>query len=162
MKHDHRPGASNVPGCWACIIGAPTGDNHGDQAKTICAQCPVAAECGAWACLTNEDDGIWGGMGNDRRRRPRRFLRTNRRMFARVIQEELAELRRLYAEGIDARPKLGRRPCPRCPEVIPSGTWPPDRNGEGAVCGRPVTYNRGCRCERCRWAAAKRGMRFAA
>jgi WhiB family redox-sensing transcriptional regulator len=45
----------------------PTGDNmtaraQAQQAKGICAGCPVRRECLAWALETRQDQGVWGGM----------------------------------------------------------------------------------------------------
>lgn len=39
------------------------------DAKAICAQCPVAAQCRDWALRTGEPDGIWGGTTPEERRR---------------------------------------------------------------------------------------------
>lgn len=36
-----------------------TGDP--DQAKAICARCPVTVECEDFRALTGEEDGVWGG-----------------------------------------------------------------------------------------------------
>lgn len=38
------------------------------DAKAICAQCPVAAQCRDWALRTGEPDGIWGGTTPEERR----------------------------------------------------------------------------------------------
>jgi WhiB family transcriptional regulator, redox-sensing transcriptional regulator len=37
-------------------------------AKAVCARCPVAAQCLAWAVLTGEPAGIWGGTTPEERR----------------------------------------------------------------------------------------------
>ena len=37
-------------------------------AKAICARCPVAADCRAWALRTGEPAGIWGGTTPEERR----------------------------------------------------------------------------------------------
>ena len=43
------------------------------QAKRICADCPVAANCLAWALSNGERHGVWGGTSEgDRRRMHRR------------------------------------------------------------------------------------------
>lgn len=42
------------------------------RAKTVCASCPVAAECLSWALETNQPDGIWGGHTAKERRVIRR------------------------------------------------------------------------------------------
>ena len=38
------------------------------RAKTICADCPVAAACRSWARQVEEPYGIWGGESEDERR----------------------------------------------------------------------------------------------
>ncbi|WTL15424.1 WhiB family transcriptional regulator [Kribbella sp. NBC_01505] len=39
-----------------------------EAAKRICAQCPVRAECLAWALESGQDAGIWGGLTEVERR----------------------------------------------------------------------------------------------
>lgn len=41
-------------------------------AKALCSECPVKAECLAWA-LAHEKQGIWGGTSERERRRLRRI-----------------------------------------------------------------------------------------
>lgn len=43
-------------------------------AKSICAGCPVQLDCLEWA-LAHDEQGVWGGMSEDDRRRLRRRLR---------------------------------------------------------------------------------------
>lgn len=38
------------------------------EAKRVCARCPVAAECLAWALRAGESAGIWGGTTPEERR----------------------------------------------------------------------------------------------
>jgi WhiB family redox-sensing transcriptional regulator len=38
------------------------------QAKAVCSRCPVAADCLAWALVTGQDAGVWGGLSEDQRR----------------------------------------------------------------------------------------------
>jgi len=33
-----------------------------DEARTVCARCPVKQECGDYAIATNQRYGVWGGM----------------------------------------------------------------------------------------------------
>lgn len=40
-----------------------------DQAKSVCARCPVRAECLDFALATRQVHGVWGGTGEDERRR---------------------------------------------------------------------------------------------
>ncbi|MGH8902406.1 MAG: WhiB family transcriptional regulator [Egibacteraceae bacterium] len=48
------------------------------RAKAVCASCPVIRECLEWALDNNEQDGIWGGTDEDKRRRLRRALQRHR------------------------------------------------------------------------------------
>jgi WhiB family redox-sensing transcriptional regulator len=41
------------------------------QAKAICAACPVTAECLSWALDVGEDHGVWGGLSEHERRKLR-------------------------------------------------------------------------------------------
>lgn len=46
----------------------------GGSARALCGTCEARADCGAWAVLTNQAHGIWGGLGpTDRRTILRRF-----------------------------------------------------------------------------------------
>lgn len=36
-------------------------------AKRICARCPVAGPCLAWALATGQTSGVWGGTGEEER-----------------------------------------------------------------------------------------------
>jgi WhiB family redox-sensing transcriptional regulator len=39
-----------------------------EQAKAVCALCPVAEECLGWALTTGQDAGVWGGLSETERR----------------------------------------------------------------------------------------------
>lgn len=39
-----------------------------EEAKRVCARCPVTAECLSWALDTGQDAGVWGGLSEDERR----------------------------------------------------------------------------------------------
>ena len=41
------------------------------EAKAICARCPVRRPCLAFAQRTRQAHGIWGGLTEEERRRPR-------------------------------------------------------------------------------------------
>jgi len=43
-----------------------------EQAKSVCAACPVKVECLEFALATNQDSGIWGGLCEEERRAIRR------------------------------------------------------------------------------------------
>lgn len=48
-------------------------DRHAaEAAKRVCAQCPVQAECLAFALRTNQQEGIWGGLTRGQRQKLRR------------------------------------------------------------------------------------------
>lgn len=47
---------------------------RGGTARALCNTCDALADCGAWAVLTDQAHGIWGGLGpTDRRAILRRF-----------------------------------------------------------------------------------------
>jgi WhiB family redox-sensing transcriptional regulator len=45
------------------------------QAKAVCQECPVKAECLEFAITTNQEYGVWGGTSEDERRVLRRQWR---------------------------------------------------------------------------------------
>jgi WhiB family transcriptional regulator, redox-sensing transcriptional regulator len=51
-----------------------------EEAKAICARCPVAQECLMFAVTTNQEYGVWGGLDEEERREVRRqWRRASRR-----------------------------------------------------------------------------------
>ncbi len=40
----------------------PTSDAHAEEAKAICAACPVREECLEHALATRPAEGVWGGL----------------------------------------------------------------------------------------------------
>lgn len=42
---------------------------HPKTAKRICGTCPVRSPCLAFALRTGSEDGVWGGLDQDERRR---------------------------------------------------------------------------------------------
>jgi WhiB family redox-sensing transcriptional regulator len=44
------------------------------EAKAICRRCPVMNECRGWALETSQQDGVWGGMSEEERRKVRRGI----------------------------------------------------------------------------------------
>lgn len=107
------------------------GDNHGHQAKAVCATCPVVRPCLEAALERREEHGIWGGAGGD-------YLRA---------------LRRAWAEGGDRWEREFAAHLGRLDGNVVEIT---NRNGPGATHGLPVTYARGCRCAPCTRAVADR------
>lgn len=100
-------------------------DNHGREAKAVCAQCSAIVPCLEQAIDEGEKVGIWGGAGGDLLR----WLRRVRNQGDATAWEEAVELHLRQLDGE--------------PVVI-------NRNGPKATHGRAITYNRGCRCEPCR------------
>jgi WhiB family transcriptional regulator, redox-sensing transcriptional regulator len=47
----------------------PISEDEGDEAKTICGDCPVRLQCLEFALANRERDGIWGGATEKERRR---------------------------------------------------------------------------------------------
>ena len=54
-----------------------------EQAKSVCARCPVRTDCLQWALDTGVDQGIWGGLSEDERRS---FKRRTARSRTRTAQ----------------------------------------------------------------------------
>ncbi len=57
----------------------PPSDDEADEAKAICATCPVKEPCLEFALDTREAEGIWGGTTARERRR---LLRQRRKIAA--------------------------------------------------------------------------------
>ncbi|MDA8549513.1 WhiB family transcriptional regulator [Aquiluna sp.] len=50
-----------------------------EQAKSICRQCDVSAQCLEYAIKESQDTGVWGGLSEDERRSlKRRYARARR------------------------------------------------------------------------------------
>jgi len=47
----------------------PTSDEEAEEAKAICALCPVREACLEYALANRERDGVWGGATERERRR---------------------------------------------------------------------------------------------
>ena len=47
----------------------PASEEEADEAKAICAQCPVREACLEYALANRERDGVWGGATERERRR---------------------------------------------------------------------------------------------
>jgi WhiB family redox-sensing transcriptional regulator len=47
----------------------PSSDEEAEEAKSICAQCPVRETCLEYALANRERDGVWGGATERERRR---------------------------------------------------------------------------------------------
>lgn len=105
------------------------GDNHGAEAKAVCATCPVVETCLVDAIESGQDVGIWGGTGESLRRWLARAWRAGGETWTAALDAHLATL---HGEH---RPVV-------------------DRNGKGATHGLRSTYNRGCRCRACRASVA--------
>lgn len=51
----------------------PDTDDQIAQAKAVCATCPVRDACLEFAVITRQNDGVWGGLDENERRRVRRL-----------------------------------------------------------------------------------------
>jgi WhiB family redox-sensing transcriptional regulator len=60
----------------------PATDEEAEEAKAVCAVCPVREECLEYALATRQEDGVWGGLTETERRRLRRRLREQARKAA--------------------------------------------------------------------------------
>lgn len=47
----------------------PVSDEEAEEAKAICAECPVRQACLEYALANRERDGVWGGATERERRR---------------------------------------------------------------------------------------------
>jgi WhiB family redox-sensing transcriptional regulator len=47
----------------------PVSEEDAEEAKAVCANCPVREPCLEWALGTREHDGVWGGATERERRR---------------------------------------------------------------------------------------------
>lgn len=54
---------------------APEPVAQAEHAKAICRECPVTAQCLAYAMATKEPFGVWGGLTEEERRVLRRHRR---------------------------------------------------------------------------------------
>ncbi len=61
------------------IIFYPASDEEADEAKEVCARCPVQDDCLEHAISNREHNGIWGGATERERQR---IIRRRRRMRA--------------------------------------------------------------------------------
>lgn len=49
-----------------------------EEAKAVCARCPVQDPCLQWALESGQDAGVWGGLSEDERRALKRRAARNR------------------------------------------------------------------------------------
>lgn len=120
-------------------------DNHGAVAKSICAGCSIREACLSGALRRNEENGIWGGAGEQRRRTLRRAQANDREAEERtgVPGTELAAAWAAHWRALDGCPEDGDA-------LILAGFGP------NATHGNAATYAKGCRCEPCCLAVALR------
>lgn len=118
------------PGLWWPSLD--DNDNHGTEAKAVCAQCPAIRPCLEQALERREEHGIRGGAGGDLLRWLRRAWLDGGDTWEQAFE---LHLRRLDGEHL----------------VI-------DRNGPNACHGLAVTYARGCRCRPCSLAIGMRDL----
>lgn len=124
--------------------------NHALDAKRVCVDCKSRMQCLDYAIRGNEQHGIWGGFGRDVRLHLARVRRTgNALAYHLALADETDALARQIHGWEDDREPTDPAPCRRCGSLVPAGRHPVDRNSGNARCGKPSTYNKGCRCTRC-------------
>jgi WhiB family redox-sensing transcriptional regulator len=57
------------------VVFHPVNEDDADEAKAICALCPVREACLEYAIEAREKDGVWGGLTARERRRVIRRMR---------------------------------------------------------------------------------------
>jgi len=67
-------------------------NDHYDQARRLCASCPVADECLTHALAKKERHGLWGGLTERQRRRVERLDTEAALAAGRVIRERYQRL----------------------------------------------------------------------
>jgi WhiB family transcriptional regulator, redox-sensing transcriptional regulator len=102
----------------------PAPGERAEAAKSICAQCPVKAECLAYAMPRSELEGIWGGTSQRQRARMRVKAQLAPRKHAEAAALAAEGMKRCtrcrhpkpYAEfSLDSHSRDGRRPdCKAC------------------------------------------------
>ncbi len=67
------------------VLFFPVGDDPAtiDAAKAVCVTCPVRKECLEYALTTRQDDGIWGGLDEEERKRMRKARSAERKNYTR-------------------------------------------------------------------------------
>lgn len=80
------------------------------EAKAICHECDVRAECLAYALNNGEHHGIWGGLSE----RERRVIRTKRSVLATgPLQRTTVQEHGTHTGAVQHR-RLGTPPCQAC------------------------------------------------
>lgn len=86
-----------------------------EQARAVCADCPVKNLCAAWSLANNEKFGVWGGLSE----RQRRTVRHDKARWKRIRSAAYLEatLHRLTPPALwqDGKPT---RPCLECHTVF--------------------------------------------
>ena len=64
-----------------------------DAAKKLCRKCPLLIGCRKFAITDNQNEGVWGGLSPDERRKVKRAERAERRREARIMKKIQETLR---------------------------------------------------------------------
>jgi WhiB family redox-sensing transcriptional regulator len=112
------------------------------EAQRVCAECPVTEDCLNYAVMRPERHGIFGGLGEGKRKWLRQLQRASPHPESGTRFEcecdYCAEVA-VHLERLTVLAVTGRGPSPARPTF-----------GPGATHGRRSTYARGCKCEPCR------------
>lgn len=128
-------------------------DAHGTKkAQRICAtQCPIMYECGAYAVVNGEQEGIWGGLGSDGILKNLRARHAEGLPWRTMLRAHQSSVKADFDPNHTHEwPWQESRKCERCGDTISAGRFPPDRNPDGATCGKVATAVKGCPCFRCK------------
>jgi WhiB family redox-sensing transcriptional regulator len=76
-----------------------------EEAKTVCAKCPVRLQCLEWAVEARQDFGVWGGMTERERRvlhrrKPRSYGRGEMSAVDQILTERLDLFEAAQARGL--------------------------------------------------------------
>jgi WhiB family redox-sensing transcriptional regulator len=65
-----------------------SGYEQQERAKKVCGRCAVREACLSFALETNQNDGVWGGLGENERRALRRRAFRERRLGSAAIERD--------------------------------------------------------------------------
>lgn len=76
-----------------------------EEAKAVCAKCPVRTQCLEWAVETRQDFGVWGGMSERERRalhrrKPRAYGRGETSALEQILTERMDLFEAAQAKGL--------------------------------------------------------------
>ncbi len=124
-------------------------------ATAACGECEQNATCLNDALTHGVKDGIWAGILFDVADKEIKVAaealeQGDGEQLVGAIKEAQEATRRFITGEKREREWTPRRQCDRCDSYVEAGYHPEDENGPNATCSLPSTYNKGCRCQRCK------------